>query len=414
VSGIVGEPLLPTAVQRRWWGERMSALDFDPAVNFIAPERARANPLVAIRARLAVLLATYRDDYHTDSFDLERLCRRVEDEEEAIAFWGEPAAVARLGGWLDSASAVPDDSELARLELGTATSIDVGERFGPGHRELCRGGSVCRTVSSIGATLSSLLRFFAADAHDDFHTIVSTVRNRRSEPDVAGGAAIHRLYTREIKSSFWGFAPWYVMQGGVLELLDYREIYRDGDAVHAAILRGGPISLCDEDEANLVESLLELNLRPSALRPAVELGEATGSATSGWRLEVGEGDDLIAFNQVGVQPAPEDGLPLVELLNTPLARAAACVVARLPLSAAHGADQALLRDHGFRLSAMSPPKGVRREPFVGFWSRPRSGLGVAEPYYFGSSLLDSAEERLVECGGKVVGEWTGSALTASR
>ncbi len=411
MTGVIGQSLRSTAAQKSWWHERLAALDFDPQSNFITPIAARANPRTAIRARLAILLATYRDDYHTDSFDIARLCRRVEQGEEAIAFWGDPTSIDRLRRWLDPQSPDPSDDQLAELELGTATLLDAAAEIGAGHRELCRGGSTSRTVPAMGAIISSLLQPQAVvEGRNGFHTVISVVRNRRSQPGVAGGAAVHRLYTRELKSSFWGFAPWYVMQGGALELLDYREIYSDSDAVRSAILATQELHVADSDEATFVTDLLELNLGASTPAPAVVSSAAAQAETAAWQLTGHPHDELIAYNHITVIPVSEDGVTLEELLALTSARNAACVAARLPLSVDYIHSQLQLAKYGFRLTAISPPKSIGPESvFHGFWSRPRRGLDLAEPYYVNSRLLDPAERRIVAHTGRAVDAWSSSS-----
>ncbi len=410
MSGVIGQPLFSTAEQYSWWLERLAVLDFDPQVNFIAPAAVRANPRTAIRARLAILLATYRGDYHTDSFDIERLCRRVERGEEAIAFWGDFECVHRLRSWLVGESPDPSDGDLAELELGTATLLDVGEEIGVGHRELCRGGSTCHSVSAIGAIISSVLRPEKVLAtRQDFHTVISVVRNRQSKPGLAGGAAVHRLYTRELRSSFWGYAPWYVMQGGALELLDYREIYRDSDEVRSAILATPALYVANAGEASFVVDLLELNLGALALAPAVT-SVADANPAEGWRLVSHPQGELLAHNHVTAIPVSEGGLPLEDLLALPSVRDAACVAARLPLSPDHISDQLRLGRHGFFLTAVSPPKQAAPDAvFFGFWSRPRRDLTLAEPYYLDSRLLDPVEKRIVEHIERELHTWSNSS-----
>jgi hypothetical protein len=397
MNGMIGQPFGSTATQRSRLRDRLASVAFDPQLNFIAPIEARTNPQTAIRARLAILLATYHDDYHTDSFDIERLSRAVEHGDEAIAFWGEPTSINRLRYWLASRSFAPSARQLAELELGTATLLNVTAEMGAGHRELCRGGSVCHTISAIGPIISSLLRPQAiVESNEDFHTVVSVVRNRRSVPGIAGGAAVHRLHTRELQSSFWGFAPWYVMQGGVLELLDYREIYRDSDAVRTAVAATPGVHLVDYSEASFVTDLLELNLAGIAPSPPVVMSTATQARMSTWRLVDHPHGELVGYNHVTVLTVPAGGLPLKELLSLPSTCSAACVVARIPLSADHIHDQVELGKHGFSLTAVSPPKLVESESlFYGFWSRPRRDQKFVKPYYVDSQLLSTVEKRIV-------------------
>jgi hypothetical protein len=407
----LGHQIPTTEEQFGRWASRLGLLEFEPTVQFIDPAESVLAPELAVRARLAILLGTYGDDYCTDSFDIGRLGRRVAARQEMIAFWGSQGDVRALRSWL-RASADPDDESLAALCLGTATILNADREFSRGHWKLCRGGSLCRQVPSVAPALVSLLRFFRHGAESpDAHTIVSTVRNRRSQPGIPGGTAIQMLYTRELRASFWGFAPWHVMPGGALELLDYREIYRDPDAVRASASAAVPAVLADDDDRAFARTLIALNIGAHAADSLVAEPSVTRAAPR-WLLQPYSSAELATFNPAMILPASrEAGVPLDQLLADSPGADAACVVARVPLVDRTGAAQRSLRERGFHLTAVSPPKTLALPqaqpagPFVGYWSRPRPGVPLVEPYYLRSTLLETTERHLATHLAGMVASW---------
>jgi hypothetical protein len=381
---------------------------FDPERNQIGPAESRTNPEVALTARVNVLAATYRGDYHTDSFDIARLANQVRAGTEAIWFWGGEDEIRTLRRLLRSGT--PDD--VPDLELGTVTVLDAQEEFGPGYGELCRSGSTDRTCGAKAPIISRTLGFLdgsEAWLRARYHTLELTSRVRRSEPGVRGGEAIHRIHCRYARSRFWGYAPFYLMQRGVLEQLEYRESNRDPDDVRKALRASNGWSFADPDEASFAAALVRLNYGfdvPAATVPARP--RASDHAVS---VVMPKTPELVPANHGTVVPlgyghaTPVEPLPASAAVEQVVDSGVCCAVVWVPLEDPGGVGfQAWLSSLGFTLTAVVPPKhtgpasdGVGRRdrvPAFGIWSRPRPGLPIVPPYY-ADQATDLADEDVV-------------------
>ena len=414
---LIAQPLRcsqPLARETRW--RRLAAAqEFDPEAQMIGAGEAAATPEAAVRLRLAILLETYAGDYATAAFDVDAIAARIGAGGERIFFWGDPEAVAAARKLL-RARGLRDGGAVPRL--GTATVIDASGELGPGHAEMCRTGSTCGSVAAAVPIALDLLELFDGAGGQPLgraHTLASVPRNRPSSATVRGGAAIHRIHVRTLGSSFWGLAPWYRMQEGVLEVLDFREIYADPAAQLEAIRAMPPALLASAEDAELVALLLRLNLDESPMPAAVLHVErpADAPAPAGrWAvLPLAEGD-LAAANPVFVHPHPEGAH---RSLSAALAAAEAlphcCVVARLALDHARLAGQRDLAARGYQLGAVSPPKpGAGPRGMTGLWSRPDAALPLALPYYLTRRAARPVERELLGQLGRLAAAWEGARL----
>jgi hypothetical protein len=353
------------------WRQLIAAQDFDPATQLIGAAEAAAAPHAAARLRLAVLLATYDGDYHTDAYAFDAIAERMSTGAERIVLWGDRQAIADARRQLSgSAAAGPTPP------LGTATVIDAAAELGPGYGEMCRTGSVSATVGAVAPILTEVLELIGDGR---WHTLASVPRNRASAPGIRGGAAIHRLHARAIGSSFRGLAPWYVMQGGALEVLDFREIPMD-DAVPDA----GPAVLADPDDAAYVDALLG--------GAAGEIGETAAGAPARWaQRSVAEGERAWA-NPRFVRPEPDGAHASLEAALAAAETAPhSCVVVQLWLDE-DTAAQRELAGRGYVLGAVSPATGR----VSGLWSRPHAGLPLAPPHYLSRPARTPRAQALLE------------------
>ncbi|MFD7730113.1 hypothetical protein ACFV6F_06980 [Kitasatospora phosalacinea] len=375
---------------------------FDPALNTVAPVESAASAAVAVEVRMRVLLDTYRGDYRTDSFAVERLAAQVREQRESIWFWGGSAEVSRLRAALRGGR-LPADWQPA---LGTVTVLDAEAEFGPGHGELCRSGSTSGEFGAKAPIMWRTLGFLdgrESGLRDAFHSLVLTPRNRPSTATVRGGEAIHRIHTHYVRSRFWGYAPWYVMQGGVLELTEFRESNRDPQDVRTALESTGTWYFADAAEADFAAALCRISF-DVGVPTQVGTGSATRSLRA--RLTTPASADLERDNH-GTVSVDEDGPLLFEDALEQLDRLpVCCAVAHVPLTdPATVPLQRLLGERGFRLTAVLPPKrtwivrdGVTRDIETrptGMWSRPRPGLPVVAPYYTGSVPGTRAERTVL-------------------
>ena len=390
-----------------WW---QVLADANVQSQCIIPEEAARNAPLACRLRATILQRTYANDYHTNTADIQRLAETVREHKERILFWGEPALIAVARKWFAS-GATPDDADLNALDFGTASALDIADVYGPGYAELSRTGSVCSSIPASAPIVADVARLLRGDAPHfrTQHTFVSVPRNRKTSMGVRGGAAIHRLHARVIGSAFWGVAPWYIMQGGVLEVLDYRELYRDPESISALHTEIRELYFDSLDSAAYVGDLIALNFGDDArslLSTKLAPRNGTG-ASSMWQVAYLGPPNLRSYCAAIVRPAPDGGSTLGALLDE--ASAAAAVAVYVPLEDPEvAAVQHSLCRSGFRLTSVVPskPERKRRSPFMGVWCRPRPGVAWAEPYYLTRSST-GAENKILEylrtlCEGKTV------------
>jgi hypothetical protein len=404
----LGKPLESTAARAERWRALLAPFARELPRAMLSAEVARADPAVAVRARLRVLLEVYDGDYHTDAHDVARLAEDVEQGREHIFFWGAPAAVAQLRRLLGGAALVGAPSEDAALDLGTATLIDVSAIFGAGVLELTRTGSTSRSMGALAPNLTLLTDLFDQAPHAPqplAHTVIATPRNRNSDAALRGGAAIQRMHARDLRSAFLGLAPWYEMQRGQIEVLDYRELYRDPSAVRRLIHAAAAPWLADPVDAAYARALIRLTFEDA---PQGRDAAAAGPAS----FHIHGAPDAARARHQPLFIAPGGDLALERAIATAQRRDPACIVVRLPLSRASGAAQRALAAAGFLFSALEAPRpqaGART--WIGQWCHVRPGAKLAAPYYVGFAANGCAEDVLRRLR-ELIGGWSQGATAA--
>jgi hypothetical protein len=416
---ILARIINPFKDRLQYWQEIVAQLEFDSKTQYISPEETKQAPLVTLKARLHTLLRVYQNDYHTDAFDFERLAKGISNGRERISFWGDEHSINSLKDWMQR-QYQPTDFELDELNLGTATLLDVQHEYGDGYAEMCRTANACSAVPATGPILCDLMCLLndPPEHFARYHTLLSFPRNRTSTIDIRGGAAIHRLHVREIESSFWGIAPWYVMQGGYLEVLDYRELYRyPCDTVRGF---GEVLDLycSSEAEAIYLSGLMTLNLGDERLVPKVHVEGARAEARISWCVQSCSSIPLIPYNPVRILPdstGPFDTLQDAVVYGE--SQGGACLVVYLPLDRLElVAYQNWLRQRGYRLTGMVPPKYISvtdtfeactqtHTPCYGVWARPRPGMQLATPYYFKYAAHTPIENSIIRYLSDICTSW---------
>ncbi len=372
---------------------------FDPEVNMISSREAAVYPELAVRIRAHILINTYKGDYHTDSFEIERLSKRIGEGCERVFFWGSSADIEQYRKF-SREQVIPDDRQLSGIKLGTATFLDETEVYGDGYWELGRTGSITADVRATCPNITELMRILREnDSVQNFHTIVCMPRNRVSSNGVRGGAAIHRMQTRTIKSWFWGFAPWYVMQGGTIECLDYRELYPHPENILRVLKsRTPPLSFLLEREANYARALVDANISKSELKILTVSAENAQKYvdTPHWHSISCSDRSLQKFNPAIFRfDVTKPGLPLASALEVSEDNNPACQIFYLPLLPQMTEVQAWLSARKYILSALVPPK-VCSDPWVGQWIRPNTNFEITVPHYAQNRQLNTAEKTIVD------------------
>jgi hypothetical protein len=386
----------------------LSALTtFERNRNFIDFAECKTAPYAAMTTRLQILNNVYRNDYFTDSTDMERIGKRIASDDELIWFWGEQDDIAHL-----RAALAHEHLRFESGSIGTNTVISAEQEIGPGYAESCRSGSTPPGVGGKAAFMQRTLDFMTGDRSSvftgRFHSIISATRNRATTPDVAGGEAIQTIGKQYVRSRFWGYAPWYVMPGGVLELLELREVNRDPDDVRSGLAASKPWQFANNEEAGYASALVAANFDVDVNIEVRKPGTPTKSTTS-FRL-IKPVDPLLSYNHGAMVPtldagtgthSPEAGINDLETSGV------SCSVAYVPLTDSSSVHlQTMLHEYGFVLGGILPPKNtwIRRAgeneqplttPAVGIWNRPRPGLPIVPPYYIDTDASDLDEQTIL-------------------
>lgn len=373
--------------------------------HFLMPEETSIFPEHSILARLQILKRVYAGDYHTDSFDISRLATRIRKGEEFVWFWGNNTEIDRLREYFHrDCSEVPGD-----LNLGTVSMIAADAEYGRGYAEICRSGSMDTSIGAKRSSLYRVIRYMEGmdqGLYDYFHTLTLTPRVRASVPGIRGGEAVHRLHSKYIKSRFLGFAPWYVMQGGVIEQLEYRELHRVPEDVTAALKSANGWYFSSEREANFAANLCEMSY---GIRPICHVGKFPSTSEANIKFSANflepESVELRPYNPSTLicEPGEEQGEFRSHFENW-IRTNYACHVVRLRLDNASVVpfQEEILR-LGFKLTSISGPKrtwvkisGGKTHlelPAYGFWTLPNRHHEIAQPFYFGQheSWVDPIE-----------------------
>jgi hypothetical protein len=373
----LGKALESTAGRASRWSALLTSVEAPIEDRIVVTDETTPASLVAVTERCRVLMSVYEGDYHTDAIELDRLAAKVAAGRERIFFWGDLAAIGKLREDIGRAKRETGiDPDL--LALGTASLLDASEIFGEGVWELSRTGSTSASVAALEPNLAILQALLCSDQAADrppLHTLFATPRNRVSGPSLRGGAAIHRMHVRDLRSAFLGLAPWYVMQQGFLEILDYRELHRDPTQVGVLVRQAPGPWFADETDADYAASLIRLSFEldpntPDDINPC-----ETGFAIHEPSDLAGAGHQPLFISAVGQHS-------IQSLLDAASRFDPACIVARVPLIRGNDRTQRALADAGFMFCAMEPPRpGTTPPRWIGHWCRPRSDTQIAPPYY---------------------------------
>jgi hypothetical protein len=340
-------------------------------------EEARVVPEASVRARADILKAVYGGDYRTDIDALSRLAESVRAGRERIFFWGEAEAIKRWRAACQHASsAAAPESEVP--ELGTASLLDRSTLFGAGVWELSRTGSVARRSEATVPNMIALAEHMVCQGErPGSHAIYSTPRTRALSDQAPSGVAVHRMHVRELRSTFLGVAPWYRMQGNVVEVLDFRALFPDRSRVERLVAQAPPAFLHARSGRAFFEAML------CAGKLAAHLLDDVGGSASGETIRFGAGFGLHPgennLQPLFVSPVERDGATVHEALAT-LSDAPSCTIFRVPLVATTGLAQAALEARGFSFCAAELPYAPG-SPWIGHWCRVTCRLPVMLPYY---------------------------------
>ncbi|MBQ0933554.1 hypothetical protein KAK07_24715 [Ideonella sp. 4Y16] len=344
--------------------------------------------------RLGILRRVYAGEYFTDSFDIARLAQRVKESREFIWFWGRSAIVE---AWCNG---IPDTP--SSCDMGTVSVIDSSEEFGPGMGEICRSGSMS-AVHLKPYAVKRIIDFLSKKIpalHEAFHTLLLVPRVRAAGDGIRGGKSVNTIHRKYIRSRFWGFAPWYVMQGGFLECLEYREVNRDRDDLLRGLLAFPTIHLLDADDRRFVESLFMLNLPQHAKALGFEVPLPSVGTEARFELVCQAGEAIRQYNHRAFSVASRlDGSTgfTLDQLEASIAETS-CTVVHLDISRPDSLEaQRALIERGYRLTCVRPPRAFIGEastpsggmPCYGSWAKPNLRWQIAAPHY---ALRDTTQE----------------------
>ncbi len=391
---LLGKKIGTTIQRRQDWQTVQAAAPAPLQAHHISGKECRAHPYAALALRTYILLKTYRNDYHTDVFDLDRLAEGIRKEEERIFFWGDPEAVAIGRRFLTTNHRTVPDA-MPEIQLGTATILNTSLPEENSIAELTRTGSISQQIPSVHSNIEELESLFRTSG---YQVIFSTPRNRTSTPEIRGGAAIQRQHVRALNSAFWGWAPWYIMQGGFLEILDYRELYREPENI-AQQLRVLPgLFVHHKTEAKFIADLFALNLGFSPPVSNTAEGETTGHLQKGWRIGNVASADLMAFNPVFLCEDETGEKGTFEKAITHLERMpGACHLVELNVCDSKNIRfQKILQQRAFYLVCVRVHVAKNKKiKLIGAWAKQKKTTPVAPPYYLNMQGFSEVENRLL-------------------
>ncbi|EGQ6018547.1 hypothetical protein IU970_004209 [Salmonella enterica subsp. enterica serovar Sandiego] len=391
--------------------------------NIIYPCFTALSPLSSAALRINILKAVYKDEYYTDSYDMQNIEARIRNYQELIWFWGPKEVVSKAKLLLESNTINMGDTP---QKLGTVSLINAASEFNKGTAELCRSGSL---DSYFGAKYSSLKRVIdyidnrTSYIHRSFHTLCFVPRARRTSETVRGGEAVNKLHREYIRSHLWGYAPWYVMQDSKLELLEYKEINRDFADVIQAVKNTEALYIADEEASRFVHSLFigNTNFAPPILNSASRAcGMHNQPANFNYYTVETLDPKIKEFNhQLVVVDLQENFQQCIHTENKTIIpftvndicidkhQTSACMVYKVNIEHPASLDiQIELKNKGYRLLMITPPKEtwiydnsgnlVNLDiPCYGFWNKTNPAYTMEYPFYFYADKMNALTDRII-------------------
>lgn len=125
--------------------------------------------------------------------------------------------------------------------------------------EMCRAGSNFNQGGWVMA-VRRLINYFL---ESELNQIYATPRNCDSRYNIEGkeipwGRAIYKIFCRIPEMQFWGIAPWYIMPGEALELLDLRVLTKK-DLIREKIAQGTPLHIHSVQNRTIFWEIIQNN-----------------------------------------------------------------------------------------------------------------------------------------------------------
>lgn len=384
------------------WESILKRSTFKSETNYICSCESRSAAERALELRIDILMQVYQGDYHTAAFDISTLLEGISSGKERIFFWGEVAEIEKTRR-IFSGTHSDGLHRMDHLNIGTATIIKREEESGCA--ELSRTGSLSSVAYSTYANIKELEDIFCNYSENKIDVIYSTPRNRESTSEIRGGIAIQRQHANELNSSFLGWAPWYIMQGGYIEVLDYRESYTFPAMVLDHIRNIQSLFFISEDDADFVRLLIKLNFGFNETYFTYQVKTPIGDSAPIWKAHAFASDDLKKYNPIFIRHDETDGNDLGSLIGWVLLENFTCICIEIDLEQEYGLQyQKLVTDRGFHFVGLrivptmvgwdgqSPSKYIIK----GMWVRLKEGNVCAEPYYLKLKGLSVDEESILK------------------
>jgi len=401
---ILGKKIWNSKERMVEWEYLMEQYHFDSLKHLIQSSVSKLTPKSALLLRIQILLYTYNGDYHTDAFDMKRLVNAVESNFEKIFFWGADKDIERAKLILGSSQEnVEEQLLIANPILGTATLLESSKAKNGQLYELTRTGSISKSIHSTIANIKELIELFKEESTKKYNNqiVFSTPRNRTSNLEIRGGAAIQRQHVRELNSTFWGWAPWYTMQGDFLEILDYREIYKKPEHFIKWLNHLSTLYFYDADNVEFTLKMFRLNLSDNCKIPDCKIQPIKDLNNYLWESTKVKSKSLIPFNPIFISKAinEKEGFPLESLIEDAALANPACTCVELNLQDKNNViiQEYLIKQKWVFVGLRFYPSLNDYDQFEvkGSWVKIRKGSKLAKPYYLNMKGFNEEEEILL-------------------
>ncbi len=354
----------------------------------------RKNPALTCKLRKAAILEGYRGDYKAAELDNEVVIRRVSKGKERVYFWGKAQKISELRSIF---SGNKRTSLSSKKEIGTTTLLVGSCLARKGYAEIGRLANGWASNGPFEVTAMAIREAFAAWDPQRLHTVIALPRNRPGGPRAVAGVPAQRMHLAEIRSNFWGIAPWYVLQENKIELLDYREVSRSPSLVKEGISSGGPVYVADPGDRAYVRNLFKLN---GLAGPAIVVRRGGNDEKIGWNCPARVGTNVLYLtcpSQDGT------GMNLENIERSHLKMKEPVAIVEVPMEDEKSLKfQRVLKARGYLLTCVSPPKAIpfgrkkNRDGLTGYWYKNLATLKTAAPYYFSVRELSSLERSIIQ------------------
>ncbi|QFR39010.1 hypothetical protein A9Q91_02135 [Candidatus Gracilibacteria bacterium 28_42_T64] len=332
-------------------------------MKFISPESGELTNDEKGNIQQDILLSVYDKDYPVGN--TTKAIEQIRSGIQKVLFWSDSLDVLKQG-------------------TGGTISLVKDETKGNSTFEMCRAGSNINN----GGGYKAVFELYNCFLNSNFNQLFATPRNcldRENEEGkkIPGGKAISLIYSRLKDVKFWGIAPWYIMPGNTMELLDLR-IFTKNDLVRERLTKGDKLYIFSDKYKSVYEEMIDNNYGiENVISSLGKLSKQKKIGEYNFFIEYDDNEHTsnYTYSSVKVSNKGEHSIDMIETILSTLKSKVSIFKLNL-FDSSNVLLQEYLDTHGYVLVSLFPESNQ----MIGYFVKSENKK-YALPYYYGEDQL---------------------------